>query len=162
MIYKTSLDKLAKGVTIGVTILFAVLIAISIIIILTDRDTGIPILIIITLLIFYFILFGLRPINYKLTNDKIIIHRIFRDVKIYRTQIGSIQFLDKEKLNGTTRTFAAGGIFGYYGEFFSNSLGKMTWYATRMDKAILISTIDNKKIILTPNEPEKFITDYIA
>ncbi len=36
----------------------------------------------------------------------------------------------------------------------------MTWYATRKDKAIMIITNENKKIILTPNETEKFIEEF--
>jgi hypothetical protein len=33
----------------------------------------------------------------------------------------------------------------------------MTWYATRRDKPVLVKTINNKKIIFTPNDPDKFV-----
>ena len=36
----------------------------------------------------------------------------------------------------------------------------MTWYATRRNNAVLVTTIYNKKIILTPNEPEKFVIEF--
>jgi hypothetical protein len=68
--------------------------------------------------------------------------------------------LDKEKIGWAIRTFGVGGLFGYYGKFANTKLGSMTWYATRKDRAILVRTIDNKKIILTPDEPEKFVADF--
>jgi hypothetical protein len=36
----------------------------------------------------------------------------------------------------------------------------MTWYATRRNNVVLVTTIHQKKIILTPNEPEKFVTAF--
>jgi hypothetical protein len=34
----------------------------------------------------------------------------------------------------------------------------MTWYATRRDNTIFIETVDDKKIVVTPDEPEVFIS----
>lgn len=36
-------------------------------------------------------------------------------------------------------------------------IGNMFWYATRKDRAILVRTVRDKKIILTPDEPEQFL-----
>lgn len=36
----------------------------------------------------------------------------------------------------------------------------MTWYATRKDKTVLVQIINNKKIILTPDELEKFVANF--
>ena len=33
----------------------------------------------------------------------------------------------------------------------------MKWYATRMSNAVLITTGNNKKIVLTPDDPELFV-----
>jgi hypothetical protein len=159
MTYKTSLDNLAKGITIGVTILFAFII-IGQYSIIKDAGRTIPIYTTVALLLIYFIAFAFRPINYNLTADKLIIHRLFADVKINRNQIKSVELLDKEKIGWAIRTFGVGGLFGYYGKFANTKLGSMTWYATRKDRAILVRTIDNKKIILTPDEPEKFVADF--
>jgi hypothetical protein len=78
-------------------------------------------------------------------------------VHIDRNQIKSVELLDKEQLAWVFRTFGVGGLFGYYGKFANTKLGSMTWYATRRNKTVLIETLDNKKIILTPDEPEKFV-----
>lgn len=36
----------------------------------------------------------------------------------------------------------------------------MKWYATRRNKTVLVSTVNNVKIILTPDEPEKFVAEF--
>ncbi len=159
MTYKTSLDNLAKGVTIGVTILFAIII-IGQYSIIKDAGRAIPIYTTVALLLIYFIAFAFRPINYEVSADKLIIHRLFVDVKIDRSQIKSVELLDKEKIGWAIRTFGVGGLFGYYGKFANTKLGSMTWYATRRDRTVLVRTVDNKKIILTPNDPDKFVADF--
>lgn len=159
MRYKTSLDNLAKGITIGVTILFAFII-VGQYSIIKDSGRAVPIYTTVALLLIYFIAFAFRPINYNLTLDKLIIHRLFMDVKIERNSIKSMELIDKEKISWSIRTFGVGGLFGYYGKFANTKLGSMTWYATRKDRMVLVRTIDNRKIILTPDNPDKFIADF--
>ncbi|AEI51358.1 PH domain-containing protein [Runella slithyformis] len=159
MTYKTSLDNLAKGVTIGITVLFAVII-IGQFSIIKDAGRAIPIYTTVALLLVYFIAFAFRPINYEISVDKLIIHRLFKDVNIDRSLIKSVEILDKEKIGSAIRTFGVGGLFGYYGKFANTKIGSMTWYATRRDRIVLVKTVDNKKIILTPDEPEKFVANF--
>lgn len=156
MTYKTSLDNLAKGITIGVTILF-VAILIGQFSIIKDTGWAVPIITTVTLFLIYFISFAFSPINYEVSAQDLTIHRLFIDVNIDRSQIKNVELLDKEKLGWVFRTFGVGGLFGYYGKFANTKFGSMTWYATRRDKTVLVETINNKKIILTPDEPEKFI-----
>jgi hypothetical protein len=77
-----------------------------------------------------------------------------------RSQIKNILKIENGKLSWSIRTFGVGGLFGYFGKFWSNEFGNMTWYATRRDKAIMIITKENKKIVLTPDEVEKFINEF--
>ena len=159
MTYKTSLDNLAKGITIGVTILFAFII-VGQYSIIKDAGRAVPIYTTVALLLIYFIAFAFRPINYTLTPDKLIIHRLFLDVKIERNNIKSVELIEKEKISWSIRIFGVGGLFGYYGKFANTKLGSMTWYATRKDRMVLVRTIDTRKIILTPDNPDKFIADF--
>lgn len=159
MIYKTSLDNLAKGVTIGVTILFATIIVAQYSII-EDTGQAIPTYVTAVLLLIYLIAFAFRPISYNVTADKLIIHRLFVDVKIDRNKIKSVELLDRDKMGLAIRTFGVGGLFGYYGKFANTKLGSMTWYATRRDKTVLVQTVGNKKIILTPDNPDKFVAGF--
>lgn len=159
MTFKTSLDNLAKGVTTGVTLLFAIII-ITQFSVAGNGERTIPIFKTVFLLFLYFIPFVLRPINYKLLNGQLIIHRLFSDIKIDRNQIKSVEYLDRSELGWVFRTFGVGGFFGYFGKFTNTKIGSMTWYATRRDKTVLVTTINNKKIILTPDEPDQFVSTF--
>lgn len=159
MTYKTSLDNVAKCVTVAVTILFIAII-VGQYSIISNAGKFDPIYTTVALLLVYFLAFAFRPINYDLTNDKIIVHRLVSDVEIDRTKIKSVELIKKEEIGASIRTFGVGGLFGYFGRFVNVNLGKMTWYATRKDRAVLIRTIDNEKIILTPNEPEQFVANF--
>jgi Bacterial PH domain len=159
MIYKTSLDKLAKITTAIITLLFAAIIIAQI---LLFKAAGAKMLTLtcFTLLLIYVGVFLCRPINYRLTNDELIIHRSSGDVKIKRIEIKTVQQLDDASLAWSFRVFGVGGLFGYWGRFTNKKMGSMTWYSTRRNKAILIETIYNKKIIITPDEPAQFILQF--
>ena len=160
MTYKTSLDNLAKGVTIGVTVLFSGIIILGLFSIFKDAERAIPISISIILLLIYFIVFAFRPIDYEISSGKLIIRRPFVDVKIELSQIKTVELLDEEKIGQAFRTFGVGGLFGYFGKMSSSKLGSLTLYATRRNKTVLVQTVNDKKIILTPDEPEKFIANF--
>jgi len=159
MTYQTSLDNLAKGITISVSILFTFIIAGQFLLV-KNVGQAVSVCTALSLLVVYVTAFAFRPIHYILTQDTLKIHRLFSDVTIPTDQINTIEVLDKNAIGWTIRTFGVGGLFGYYGKFANVKLGQMTWYATRKDKAVLVSTIDNRKIILTPDEPEKFAADF--
>ena len=161
MKYSTSLDTSAKAITIGVTILFAIIIFGQYALV-SEEDVNFPIYIAIALLLIYLLAFSLRPIHYVITSQQVSVHRLFSDVKIERNKIRSVELLNKDQLGWTIRTFGVGGLFGYYGKFANSKIGTMTWYTTRQDRTILIRTVDDKKIILTPDDPEKFVADFNA
>src|SRR6266498_2011336 len=158
MTYKTSLDKTAIVITIAVTILFAVIIGGQYSII-KDAGRAVPIYTTTVCLLIYFLAFAFRPVNYVVTKDELIVRRPLLNVHIKRADIKSVELIDKNKIRGSIRTFGVGGLFGYYGSFANSSLGRMTWYATRRDKPVLVKTTDDKKIIFTPNDPGKFVTE---
>lgn len=161
MIYKTSMSNLVKGITTGVAILFTIIIIAQYSIITNAGRNG-TFYTAVALLLIYFITFSFRPVNYKITNGHLIIHRLFTDVKIERDNIKSVELIDKNKIHGAIRIFGVGGLFGYFGNFANFEMGKMTWYATRKDRTVLINTKNGKKIILTPDEPEKFVAAFKA
>lgn len=140
------------------TILFAVIIGGQYSIIKNARR-AVPIYTTTACLPVYFIAFAFRPINYVLTKDELIVRRPLLNAHIKRADIKSAELIERNKITGSIRTFGVGGFFGYYGNFANFSLGRMTWYATRKDKPVLIKTIDNKKIIFTPNDPDKFVNE---
>ena len=157
MTYKTSLDNVTKVITLGITILFAAIIIGQYSIVKDATASATPIYATVGLLIIYFIVFAFRPVKYSLTTGNLIVHRLFSCVKIERSKIKSVELVDKEILSWSVRVFGVGGFFGYFGKFANAKLGTMTWYATRKDRIVLVKMLNNKKIILTPDEPEKFV-----
>ena len=159
MTYTTSLDKLAKGTTFFVTVLF-IAIVIGQLFSIEDGEIAAAVITTFVLLIIYFGTFLFRPISYKLNDNELIIHRSISDIKINRHEIKHVEHLEKSTLAWSWRVFGVGGLFGYWGKFTNSKLGSMTWYATRRNKAVLIEMISHKKIIITPNELDKFVSDY--
>jgi len=156
MIYKTSLDNLAKAISTGISILFAAILYGHFV---SIKEIGlfIPILLAIVLGGSYLLAFLYRPLHYELRGDILIVHRLLNDVIIQRVTIQSVELVAKEQLSSTVRVFGVGGLFGYFGKFSNKQMGSMQWYATRRDKTVLIKTIAGKKIIVTPDEATAFV-----
>lgn len=157
--FTTSLDKFNKITTIIVSaILLAVLISVFF---LTPSDgqneakyvSIIPIIISI-------VVYLLRPNNYSVSADKLLIHRMLGNIEIDRNSIQSVQEIDVSKVKNSLRTFGVGGFFGSFGKFWNASLGNMTWYVTRKNNFVLVETKDKKKIILTPDKPDEFVASF--
>ena len=112
------------------------------------------------LLFVYVITYAFKPKDYELTAKYLIINRVIYNVKINREDIRSIEKVSSEQMKLTVRTFGVGGLFGYFGKFYNKSIGKMTFYTTQRNKRILVKTMNDKNIILSPDEPEKLIEHY--
>ena len=156
MLFRASFDKTAVGITIFITALFAFIIGI-LYIVAANTGAAHPIYVTVILLLIYALAFAFHPAGYKITGGALIICRPIMNVQINRTDIKTVAIIDKKMLNGAIRTFGVGGLFGYYGSFASYTLGSMTWYATRKDKAVLITTTNNKKIVITPDDQDAFV-----
>lgn len=159
MIFKATLDKTSKLLTVGITLLFLG-ITIGPKLFGKPGNTEIPIFISFVLFLTYVISYSFSPKSYEINETNVIIKRAFNNVTLNRSQIKDILKIENGKLYWSIRTFGVGGLFGYFGKFWSKEFGNMTWYATRRDKAIMIITKENKKIVLTPDEVEKFINEF--
>jgi hypothetical protein len=155
MTFKTSLDGLAKGITIGVIILFSVIIGGQLIPSYELDPIGSTVLI---GLLFGICLFCIlfRPLTYVLTSDKLIIHRLLSDVANDRKDIVTTREISNGDMGLTIRTFGVGGLFGYFGKFSNTKIGRLTMYATRRNNSVLIETT-SKKIILSPDDPIELV-----
>ena len=158
MKFKATLDKTAKVVTLVITLLF---LGIAFLPILLGKNE-IPVLLIVFLFSTYGITYAFSPNGYEVNENNIIIKRPFNTVAFNRTQIKELVKIEDRKLYWAIRTFGVGGLFGYFGAFWNKEFGSMTWYATRREDAIMIITHKNKKIIITPDDVEKFIREFKA
>lgn len=95
--------------------------------------------------------------SYEIADGKLIIQRPFDVVSVPIAGIQNAEAVDRKSLRWTVRTFGIGGLFSYTGEFWNKKFGSMTWYVTRMDKAVLITDARNKKIVVSPDDTNQFI-----
>lgn len=157
MKFTTSLDRLATIVTWGVSLLFITIIGVQVKELIHEFST-LSLIVIILLLLAYLFTFLLRPLHYTITDTTLIIQRPLSSKKIARADIEALELFINGELNWAIRTFGVGGLFGYFGRFFKGSIGSMTWYATRRNKAVLIRTKKGDRIVVTPDDYEGFVT----
>ncbi|MBL0269957.1 MAG: hypothetical protein IPP99_15140 [Chitinophagaceae bacterium] len=157
MKFTTSLDRLATIVTWGVSLLFITIIGVQVKELIHEFST-LSLIVIILLLLVYLFTFLLRPLHYTITDTTLIIQRPLSSKKIARADIEALELFINGELNWAIRTFGVGGLFGYFGRFFKGSIGSMTWYATRRNKAVLIRTKKGDRIVVTPDDYEGFVT----
>jgi len=158
--FTTSLDKFNKITTITAIVLLLV-ISTTVFFLIPNGERNITDSIVFLLpIILSIVVYFFRPNNYSVSQDKLLIHRIINNVEIERNNIQSVQEIDESQMKNSLRTFGVGGFFGNFGAFWNGKLGKMTWYVTRKNNFVLVETKDQKKIILTPDEPEQFVASF--
>ena len=157
MRFKASLDSVAKIVTIGVTVIFALALLLQISIIKSGEKVGPAFGVSLLLVFIYVICYSLHPSEYSITSTDIIIHRPIGKKFIAKSDILSIVPADNEQMKWTIRTFGVGGLFGYFGKFANSKIGSMTWYVTRRDTMLIITTTSHAKIVISPDEPGTFL-----
>ncbi|WP_443945907.1 PH domain-containing protein [Pedobacter sp. AW1-32] len=156
MIYKASLDKTAKIITLAVTFLFAAIICWKFID-SKSHYSNFQIPIVVGLISIYAGAYIFRPVHYELTQTALLIRRPVVNVTINPQQIKRATVLDRKTMGWVMRTFGVGGLFGFYGYFTNAKFGQMTWYATRKDQVVLIETFQGKKIVVSPDNPDQFL-----
>jgi len=102
--------------------------------------------------------YGFSVKKYQLNNEALIICRPFGNKHILLTTLRSAAVIDPKLLRWSWRIFGSGGMFGYYGTFGNKQFGTMKWYMTRRDRAVLITTVQNRKLVLSPDDADAFVT----
>jgi hypothetical protein len=159
-IFSVSMDSFAKNITSILPLIILVLVLIP----LNSKNENdiiesiIPFAIVFLVYLFCFLY---RPIDYRTTDNKLIINRLIKKVILDKSEILNVVLLTNEDLKWTIRTFGVGGLFGYFGKFRNSKIGNMTWYATRRNQAILINLNDGQRIVITPDNPESLIVELI-
>jgi len=156
MKFAASLDKIAVVLTVLVTVLFVAIVGGQYAFI-TDAGRADPIYTTVGYLAIYGLAFAFRPAGYVVTNEEVLVSRPLLNVHIKRADIHRVVALPAQDLSASIRLFGVGGLFGYYGRYTNLRLGRTTWYATRRDTPVLVETTDNKKYILTPDDPSGFV-----
>lgn len=123
MVFKASLDRLAKGVSIAILLLFLGIGASIIYNLDPTNPNEIPLWaafliesIFIGILLFCYLY---APQAYMIESDKIKIIRPIGKIEITLSNISNIRIIEKSELKTLIRTFSVGGLFGYFGYYYS-------------------------------------------
>lgn len=114
-------------------------------------------------LLFYFIPFILviafffTVRGYELADQQLTILRPWWSKSIPLTNLKSAEFLPNA-MRGSIRTFGNGGLFAFVGRYRNQKIGPYRAYATDLNRTVVLRFTD-KTIIITPDEPEKFVQD---
>jgi hypothetical protein len=63
---------------------------------------------------------------------------------------------DPEALRGSLRLFASGGLFGFFGIFWSRRLGIFRAYCTAPKRCVLLK-LRQRTVVFSPENPETFV-----
>ena len=96
------------------------------------------------LFITYFVAWMLHPTSYEISNENLIIHRPVRAIKI---SLASIKNIERTEPGYSMRLFGSGGLFGYYGLFSSNKLGRHHRYTGNNKNLVLLTTVKKKYLL---------------
>ena len=98
---------------------------------------------------------GLAPQRLEIGAEAIVILRRYKSIVLNREDIKSIEPLTKGDMRGVIRTCGVGGLFGYFGHYYSNKLGSFKLFATSFENLYLIKLWNGKTIVLSCAEPDK-------
>jgi len=104
---------------------------------------------------------SLAPRAFAVEASQVRIERPLRPIAIPVRSIRSAGLLPEGALRGALRLGGSGGLFGYYGRFWSRGLGAFRLYATRRDGLVWIDTPD-ERFVLSPDAPERFLEEVLA
>ncbi len=155
MNYTASLDGLARGVTIIVTVLFAAIFVAGFgFFDMPGQNVGTGALSFISMLLIVVYGFCLTqwPRGYTVSKESLIIHKLVGRRVVVLNDINAAFAVKPEALRWSLRTFGSGGLFGYFGKFYNDKFGDMTWYATRVSHFVMVELKDGRHLVLTPDQ----------
>lgn len=154
--FKASIDTLAKIITALVFVLLIFLARQSFNAILTAHGEMSTILLhtgaLAVMMLVFFGSWLYAPQSYSVGPTLLTINRPAGKIKVNLKEITEIRMPDDAEMSGTIRTFGVGGLWGYYGKFYTPKIGSVNFYATQRINRILIVTRQGKKILITPDD----------
>ncbi len=160
MVFKASLDSFTNITTAVISFILAGILFLPIVF-KSENILNYPYILLFIILPIYFFSFAFRPIKYEITDGKVIINRMLANIKISFSDIKEIHQINNLSIFSTVRIFASGGFFGYFGIFWNLKYGRMNFYATRRNNALMIISNENVKFVITPNEPNVFLEYFL-
>jgi hypothetical protein len=102
--------------------------------------------------------YAASPLGYAIDNRALYVERkAFKTVKIPLRQITNVRYLPRPALQGATRIYGTGGLFGWAGRYRIRDLGTVSMHATNLDRLIMIQRRYRTPIVISPADAEAFL-----
>jgi len=148
--FPLSWDTLVKGMTAGVVFLVLTL-AVIYGLLLDNRSLAIGLVLILFCVLAVPLLWA--PQRYLVKGNLVTVQRRIGDVSILVSR-------EPERWSWTwwgLRLFGSGGLYGYFGYFYMKRIGTVRMYATNRHNLVLLVDEKGRKILVSPNEADRFI-----
>jgi len=93
--------------------------------------------------------------GYSITNNALLIDRLFWTTRIPLTEFQSAKF-DPDATRGSIRTFGNGGFFSFTGYFRNKELGSYRAFMTDRRRAVVLRFLD-QVVVVSPDRPQDFV-----
>ena len=114
--------------------------------------------VVLTLLVLGWVWFGMRPGSFEVTPNGVEIVRPLSRIRLPLEGISGVRRLEEEAMKGAVRIFGAGGFGGGFGWFWSRRLGRFRAYVSRTKNLVIIELRGDRPVVLSPDEPEAFVS----
>lgn len=141
--FRAPWDNIVKAVTLGVLLLFGIIISFT--------PTFISIFIGVVICAGS-ALFMVR--SYTINGQKLIIHRLGWTTEFDLNRLKEV-IINRDAMSGSWRMFGIGGFFGYIGSYRNDELGNFRAYATHRYNCVVMQ-FENQTIVVTPGAPQSF------
>ena len=100
--------------------------------------------------------FAFSPRGYEISGGAFRVKRLIGDVVFPLDRLRFVREATAADFWGCVRLWGSGGLFGYYGWFWSKALGRSRWYVTERRKAVVVTDGD-QVILVSPEDHDGFV-----
>ncbi len=97
------------------------------------------------------------PLGFTVDPIGIIIHRMGPNIYVRHEEIAAIERIEPRQIGLRLRLLGSGGFFGFFGSFYSRSLGRFRGYITNRRDLVLITLQHGNKLIVSPHPADAFV-----
>jgi len=143
-------DRLTQIVSGGVVVL---LVAVSLMIM---RAGVVAVFVALALVAVIALAFAFSPRAFEISGGAFRVKRLIGNVVFPLTSLRFVRDATTADFRGCVRLWGSGGLFGYYGLFWSKTLGKSKWYVTDRAKAVVV-TDGSQTVLVSPEDRDGFL-----
>lgn len=97
---------------------------------------------------------GYSPQCLEIGDESIVVLRRYADVVIRRSEIVSVEPVPARKIRSAVCIGGSCGLFGFFGRYYANGIGRFDMYATQFDNLFLVTTVCRRYVVGCA-EPER-------